>query len=66
MRLANYLQYFANLLFSESEVQSLLFVDLMILWIYHANLFLGILNGIYIILQCQKMIFIEFTVSTKH
>jgi hypothetical protein len=31
MRLASYLHYFSNLLFSELEVQSLVYVDLRIL-----------------------------------
>jgi hypothetical protein len=47
MRLANYLQHFANLLFSELVIQFLLYVDQRIEWICHPNLFLGILNGTY-------------------
>jgi hypothetical protein len=47
MHLANYLQYFTNLLSSKPEVQSLVYVDLRISWIYHPNLFPGILNGTY-------------------
>jgi hypothetical protein len=44
MHLVNYLQYFANLLSFELEVQSLVYVDLRISWIYHPNLFPDILN----------------------
>jgi hypothetical protein len=44
MHLANYLQHSINLLFSELEVQSLVYVDLRIWWIYHPNLFPDILN----------------------
>jgi hypothetical protein len=45
MCLANYLQHFANLLFSELVIQFLLYVDQMIEWIYHPSLFPNILNG---------------------
>jgi hypothetical protein len=44
MHLANYLQYFTNLLFSELEVQFLLYVDQRIWWTCHPNLFPSILN----------------------
>jgi hypothetical protein len=44
MHLANYLQHFINLLFFEHEVQSLVYVDLWISWVYQPNLFPGILN----------------------
>jgi hypothetical protein len=44
MHLANYLQYYVNLLFFELEIQSLVYVDLRISWIYSTNLFPGILN----------------------
>jgi hypothetical protein len=47
MRLANYLQYFTNFLSSKPEVQSLMYVDQRISWIYHPNLFPGILNATY-------------------
>jgi hypothetical protein len=45
MRLVNYLQHFTKLLFFELVIQFLLYVDQMIEWICHPNLFLGILNG---------------------
>jgi hypothetical protein len=45
--MANYLQQFVNLLSSELEVQYPMYVDLRISWIYHPNLFSGILNGSY-------------------
>jgi hypothetical protein len=44
MHLANYLQYSANLLSSKLEVQPLVYVDLRMPWIYHPNLFSGILD----------------------
>jgi hypothetical protein len=45
MHLANYLQYFANLLFFELIIQFLSYVDQRIVWICHPNLFPNILNG---------------------
>jgi hypothetical protein len=45
MHLANYLQYFANLLFFELIIQFLSYVDQRIVWICHPNLFPDILNG---------------------
>jgi hypothetical protein len=45
MRLANYLQYFINLLFSELVIQSLSYVDQSIVWNCHPNLFPSISNG---------------------
>jgi hypothetical protein len=46
MHLANYLQYFANLVFFELVIQFLLYVGQMIEWICRPNLFPSILNGI--------------------
>jgi hypothetical protein len=45
MSLANYLQHFTNLLFSELAIQFLLYMDQRTGWICHPNLFPGILNG---------------------
>jgi hypothetical protein len=45
MRLANYLQHFTNLLFSELIIQSLLYVDQRIVWICCPSLFPDILSG---------------------
>jgi hypothetical protein len=44
MHWTNYLQYSANLLSSEFEVQSLMYVDMRISWIYYPNLFPDVLN----------------------
>jgi hypothetical protein len=63
MHLRNYLQHFINLLFSELEVLSLLYVDLRIFCIYHPNLFPNILNYSEILRLMPKMNIIKNTVS---
>jgi hypothetical protein len=63
MHLMSYLQHYADLLFFELEVQSLVYVYPRILWIYYPNLFPGILNYSEIPSECREMTLIKNAVS---